>query len=83
MGVPSVHLKAYVYPQTCFLPETKLGPLNVRTFMKISFQSDLSGFYAIRQTSSVVNISLSSPGLISSHVYCSFNLPSAGVCQSL
>ena len=61
----------------CFVPETKLGPLNGQTFMKISFQSDLSGFYAIRQISSVFNISVSSPWLISSHVYYSFTLPSA------
>ena len=74
MGVPSVPLKAYVYPQMCFVPETKLGPLNGQTFMKISFQSDLSGFYAIRQISSVFNISVSSPWLISSHVYYSFTV---------
>ena len=77
MGVPSVRCKAYVYPQACFLPETNLGPLNVQIFMKIPFQSDLSGFYAIRQISSVFNISLSSPWLISSHVYYSFTLPRA------
>lgn len=45
--------------------------------MKIPFQSDLSGFYAIRQISSVFNISLSSPWLISSHVYYSFTSPRA------
>lgn len=59
----------------------KLGPLNVQKFMKISFKVIFLAFMLSGRPVLFVNISLlSSPGLISSHVYCSFNLPSAGVC---